>query len=174
MPNLTWIDVQTQLLSNKELRAQFKSNPVVTAKRLGLNTQELDFARTVGTDSLDRQADLLIHKRYNHVKKILPWTVQKLGKQAYSEFEKYAGSYWPSGEQYHFQDAENFVEWLMKNANNWLCQVERNRFLVSKRNNRFALHLVSDFFIRNRWRPGLQILIKFGNKYHEFGFHFVG
>lgn len=171
MANVTWIDVQTRLLSDGELRARFKSNPAITAKELGLDHGELDLAISVDSESLERQAALLIHKRYHHVKQILPWTFQKLAKRAYSQFEEYAGLNWPSGVQYHMHDAEGFLEWLMKNPENLVSRAERNRLLFSRRSKRFALYFVSDFFVRNKWRGGLQIFIRFHIKCHELVVH---
>lgn len=173
MNGTSWTDIQARLLCNSQLRAEFRSNPAATARSLGLRDEEMNFALTVDGPALERQANLLLDKRYHEVKKILPLTFQKLGDSAHAEFLKYADSNWPSSVEYHLEDAKGFIEWLMSHGSRRLSSVERNRYLFSSRNRRFALHVVPDYFVACRRRPGLQLLLKFGDRSHEFGFYFL-
>lgn len=68
--------------------------------------------RQLDSDQLESFACSLRSKRAGEVKKLLPMTVRALGLGFEAEFNRYAATAIPTGEQKHLADAMAFCEHL--------------------------------------------------------------
>src|SRR5262245_47434545 len=101
-----------RLLRDPVLRLQFRGEPAAAVRALELRESDRHRVLGVDADQLDRQAEELLRKRFHEVARLMPRTIERLGADAYDEFERYAIGYWPSGHRRHVDDAARFGEYL--------------------------------------------------------------
>jgi len=154
------IDLDTaigRLLTDPELRKSFRRNSAITAEQIELNQSDRLAFMALNTEQIEAKAQTLIRKRFHEIKQLLPYTLERMGKEGRVHFLEYAFANWPTGHRRHFYDALEFCKYLI----NYRIPVNtaeyyRIRFLATRR--RFAVYFVKDMFVRGRFRRGFQIL----------------
>lgn len=133
-----------RLLSNRRLRTAMQSD----AQHLNVNLNDLE-----------RQAQSLIGKRLNEVRRLMPVSFQSI-EHANDHFQTYAETFWPTTHHRHHIDAVRFCEYLESRGVRGVNEAERNvlRFRLGK--HRLQLRVVPDLWIRARKRWALQILYR--------------
>ena len=116
-----------RLLSDPVLRANFSKSPRETAGGLGLSGNEIELLAQIDVESLDRQAETLLQKRWHEVTKLLPNTIAQVGDEAETLFRYFATNSWPEGHLRHFIDAHNFVSFLEENQVVEVDAIEKRR-----------------------------------------------
>lgn len=146
-----------RLLTDGQLRDVFAVDPQgaisslcddlrIQAELLALKVEELEF-----------QAEVLLRKRFDSVKKILPWLICRLETQAWPLFKEYARNRWLQSAE----DALGFAEYTRNQKPDKIGSNEMNRL-------QFALETGS--ILKFHWVtvrhscPALQVLVRFGKK----------
>lgn len=111
------------LLSDRDLREQFRNSPQAIAEHLGLAGAELELVARLDPAGLEQQAETLLNKRWHEVQKLLPMTLSSLGSEAAELYRFYAQQQWPQGHRRHLLDAAGFIAFLELNQ---LGVVNRN------------------------------------------------
>lgn len=104
-----------KLLSNYELRQQFEQAPELVANQLGVGEEEFGAFISLSPLQLERQANTLLNKRWHEIRRLVPLTIESLGKEAHDLFRFYATKDWPIGHRRHPADALRFMQFLVAN-----------------------------------------------------------
>lgn len=140
---------------------------------ISINLRESDrpaFLRLSPAD-LEVQARVLLHKRFDQVRRLLPHTCRALGKSAWEEFAATLRSGSQAGAGFAVEDAHQFCSQLARTQSDCLCTVELNRCRFAQRRRRMALHLVRR--PQGRRSHALQLLVRFGpSRWREWQIYF--
>ena len=104
-----------KLLSSPELRVAFEQSPSHVAKELNVAKNDVDAFVALDSQQLNRQANTLLNKRWHEVQRLVPLTIESLGKGANEVFRYYATKDWPIGHRRHPVDAFRFLQFLIAN-----------------------------------------------------------
>ena len=169
MAGIDFITALGRVLQDGALRDAFAADPPAMARRIGLRGgDELDFARLNPAD-LERQACVLLRKRFDVVRPALPRTIEKLGDEAWPVFQHYARTHWPAGMNRLAKDAFAFCQHLLQSHPRCLCPLERNRARFACRQCRFAAHWIAALPAGGKRRPGAQFLLRLhSDRWHEW------
>lgn len=149
-----------QLLHNGKLRDEFAVDSVVVAERLGVQGADRASFLAMPLADLEAQAEVLLRKRFDAVKHLLPLTVMKLNGNGWPLFLRYARDHWPEGEQREESDAAEFCQYCVRENSGPICRSELNRMNFANSKRPFAIHFTTDISIENRRRAGLQIFYR--------------
>jgi hypothetical protein len=146
-----------RLLRDGALRERFSRDPVGAIADLPL--EEGDRAALLALDphDLEMQAGVLLHKRFEEVRRILASTFARLGDSAWPLFQEYARYTWPNGESDAWADASAFGEHLMTERRKDLLPAERNRTTFAVGAQRLRIKLVRALPVGGRLRPAIQV-----------------
>jgi hypothetical protein len=148
------------LLTDPKLRGEFDRDPTGVAERLG--AAEL---ASLNPDELREQARVLIGKRRNEVRKLLPRTFAQPGMNA--RFDAYASTRWPRGHRRHLEDALGFCEFLSGDG----CRAERHRIEFALSSRRIDARMAPDLQVDGKSRRALQFFIRWGGRPREFALY---
>ncbi|MDP6442676.1 MAG: hypothetical protein QGG36_33020 [Pirellulaceae bacterium] len=101
-----------QLLTNPELRAAHHADPQSVCRDLALDADDAQTIVGLDPGDVERQARLLIHKRFFEIQSFLPRTLSELDS-ARGHFERFAATYWPTSHRRHLLDAAAFAQYLI-------------------------------------------------------------
>jgi hypothetical protein len=112
--------VLTRLYVDPALRDRFFADPAVVGAELSLDAEEAGRLACVSRPQVEQFADALRRKRRDQVRRVIPLTVQAMGRRFPEIFERYTRESPPRGAKPDLDDAIVFVETLSR----WSCQVE--------------------------------------------------
>lgn len=104
-----------QLLSSFELRERFSNSPEEVAAQLALAPEDRKAFIELDPAQLERQANILLNKRWHEVRRLVPKTIESLDERAVDVFRFYATNDWPIGHRRHPVDALCFLKFLIAN-----------------------------------------------------------
>jgi hypothetical protein len=146
-----------RLLRDGTLREAFALDPVTALGNFPLEDGDRAALLGLAPEDLELQAGVLLHKRFEEVRRILAFTCTNLGDAAWPLFQKYARYYWPDGESDAWADANVFGERLFVECGNAFLPAERNRTRFAASRRRLGISFVWKFPVRGRFRPAIQI-----------------
>jgi hypothetical protein len=111
---------------------------------------------------LESQANVLLHKRYEVIRRVLPVTCARLGDAAWQTFKEYARTHWPPNGPLALSDAGAFCDFLGARSPDTPSRSEWNRILFARRGRLFSASFVPDVPIGERTHFGIQILLRSG------------
>jgi len=152
-----FLAVFSRLLSDGPLRDEFAQNPVQTVERLGVLACELDALASLSPCDLEFQAQVLLRKRFDAARRLIPLTCARLGGRAWPLFHGCARER-PLGED--VRDAHAFCEFLQTQMPAAVARSELNRLQFALGQKRLAMHFVCDLQIKDRVRCGLQLFVR--------------
>ncbi len=147
-----------RLLRDGALRDRFAENPSGVTDHMQVTAEDAASLCESSYEDLECQADILLHKRFEAIKALLPSTLAKLSGQAFPEFRKYARFQWPEGEFRELLDAENFLSFLAISSPFQCSYSDRSRLRFFQNTRGLGFYWAPDLQIDGRCRAGLQIL----------------
>ena len=169
VPAVDFITAFGRLLLDGVMRDALAANPRAMAAQLNLCESDCAALAQLIPADLEFQARVLIRKRLDIVRRIIPETCRLLGTETWMAFHAYARTRWPSGEQSAAHDAHGFCCHLQRHRPDSLCDAERNRLCFAFSQDRFALH----FIRRKQTKSALQFFLRFGPQcWRETTFYF--
>jgi hypothetical protein len=145
-----------RLLRDRALRDAFAADPLATATRLGLRASDQPaFARLIPAE-LEFQAEVLLRKRFDSVRRVLPNTCRGLSRDGWREFHHYSQATGVASRN----DSHGFCEYLTRTRPAALCPLERNRCRFVRSGRRWAVHVAcASRGAAGRRRPILQLFL---------------
>ena len=170
------IDFQTalgRLLRDASLREQFARNPSAVAALLHLRLAERAHLAKLSPGDIEIQATILLRKRFDAVRHLIPRTTHGLGSKAWELFQAHARQFWPDSPDMEVRDTESFCSHLAAVAPAALCPVEMNRLRFHLGRERISIHHIRHFPIRGRTRRALQVLVRRRHGWSEHALYFA-
>ena len=167
-----------RLLRDGLLRDALATNPRAVVERLAV--READRAALLGLvpEDLEYQAEVLLRKRMQVVRHLIPESLHRLQAAAWPLFHAYARICWPAGEHPGPRDAYDFATFLKQHQPDSLCGREWNRLEFLANRKWLAIHRVRlprEGENKRRNRHALQVLFRRGRegkRGHEWLFYF--
>ena len=131
-----------RLLHDGALRDALATNPQAVALQLGIREDDRSALIRLIPEDLEFQARVLLHKRLDAVRRILPETFRQLDGNSWPSFHQYARTNWPTGDDSRVVDAYEFCRHLKQCSPESLCAAEWNRLQFGLSKKRLALHWV--------------------------------
>ena len=169
MPAIDFITAFGRLLREGSLRDAFVVNPQAVVARLNLTDDQRVALLQLIPEDLEFQARVLLRKRLDIVRRIVPKSCRRLGMDEWKLFNEYARSRWDKETDTPVRDAYYFCCHIEQTGPHAVEPAEWNRLRFLLGGKRF----VTSFVRRNscgitQW-PALQILIRgHRNRRHEF------
>jgi hypothetical protein len=164
-----FLEAFSHLLRDGNLRDACAREPARTAGLLGVTSASAEILQGLKAEDLEFQARVLLRKRYDLVRRLVPRTCAALDASAWPVFYGYARLCWPEEPRADLHDAAGFCRHLERRNPKVLSGAEKNRMLFALARNRLAFHFVRDLPIRGRVRWGLQILVRYPDSaWHEY------
>ena len=157
-----------RLLRDGSLRDALAFNSHAVVVQLGVRESDCPAVMQLVPEDLEFQARVLLRKRLEAVRRILPETICQLGGAAWPAFHQYARTHWPAGDDGITHDAYEFCRHLKQSSPESLCAAEWNRlqFVVSKK--RLAWYWIHRTLTAQKSIPALQIFFRRPSKpWHE-------
>ena len=149
-----------RLLRDGALRDAFATQPNVVVEQLGLAAAERAALLALVPADLEFQARVLLRKRLDALRPVIPQTCRELGAQLWPRFLEYARESWPDGDNRAARDAFGFCRFLEPRRPAALCEAEWNRLQFALAQRRFAIHRVRWQSRLGKIRPALQLLLR--------------
>lgn len=161
-----FITALARLLRDGALRDAFAADRRAVARQLELQgADQAAFLRLDPAD-LEHQAKVLLRKRLDLVREIIPETCRRLGPDEWPAFHAYARQAWPPDAA---ADAQAFCEQLRAAKDSRLSVVEWNRMKFASSTRRIALHRVAAPDAVDGSKRSFQILLRTGRRrWREF------
>ena len=165
---MNWVDAQTRLLIDANLRCRFRSNPDSVAHELAIGDSEKRLFVSLDPAELEAQAESLIRKRFHEVQQRLPKTCDGMGEHRLNVFRRYARQHWPTGHERHHTDAVEFGAYLqgLRTGLLFVPEWNRERFTLSRK--RWCVNLLRP---NGNWvtrRFGIELLFRFPSIIRQF------
>jgi hypothetical protein len=152
----------SRLLRDGSLRDAFAADPIRLTRGLGVSDDAFQALVSLSPAELEIQANVLLRKRFDEVRRLLPVTCSRIGKVAWSSFKEYARRHWPQQVPMVLSDAQAFCVFLRVHNPQALCRSEANRVVFAGSDKRFSLSLVPDLPRREQTHFGIQLLLRSG------------
>lgn len=173
MVAIDFITAFGRLLRDGAMRDAFAANPRALAAQLNLCASDCAALSQLIPADLEFQAGVLIRKRLDSVRRIIPETCRLLGAETWPTFHAYARTSWPPREHSAAHDAHGFCRHLQHHQPNSLCEAELNRLRFVLSQDRFSIHFIRHKGKRNKSQPALQLILRFGRqRWREITFYF--
>ncbi len=160
MPATDFITALGRLLRDGALRDALAANPRSLAAQLDLCERDWAALEQLIPADLEFQARVLLGKRCDIIRRIIPETCRRLGAETWPVFHAYARTNWPTREPSAAHDAHGFCRHLQQHQPDSLCEAELNRLRFALSQKRFALHFIRRRPPRNQPRPALQLFFR--------------
>lgn len=164
MPPIDFTTALGQLLCDGALRDALAADPRAVAARLNLCESDCAALAQLVPADLEFQADVLIRKRFNLVRRIVPETCRLLGAETWPVFHAYARTHWLRREQSPAHDAQGFCCHLQQHQSDGLCEAEWNRLRFILSPARFACHFIRRPPARNQTKHAMQLFLRLGRR----------
>lgn len=165
MAAVDFITALGRVLHDGTLRDAFAHDATAFVKTIDLReSDQASFLRLSPTD-LEVQARVLLRKRFDQVRRLLPRTCQALGKSAWEHFVVSVRSSEAYGNDTKVQDAYRFCTHVARVQTSGVCAREFNRcrFAISRRG--VSLHLVKE----SGRIPAIQLFVRLrGERWREW------
>lgn len=168
MADVDFISAFARLLHSGELRDAFVADRFAVAATLGIEGADRARLLQLDPDELEFQAGVLWRKRFEIVREALPRTVGGLGRNAWSEFARYARPRGPMGPLATAQDCYDFCSYLLATRIGSVDAAEFNRAEFAWSRRRAAVYWVQDLPIRGIPRAGFQFFWSSKRRAHEW------
>ncbi|MEO6036632.1 MAG: hypothetical protein ABIQ35_15385 [Verrucomicrobiota bacterium] len=173
MSAIDFITAFGQLLRDGSLRDAFAANPQMVAAQMNLRNDDLPALLQLIPEDLEFQARVLLSKRLDVVRRIVPETCRRLAATEWPAFHAYARSHWPNEADAIGRDAHNFCRHLKQANLQSICQAEWNRLEFAFSERRFAIHHVERRITDNKSKTSFQIFLRTRRpRWHEIRFYF--
>jgi uncharacterized protein with von Willebrand factor type A (vWA) domain len=167
MDEIDFSTALARLLRDVELRERFAQAPAAIAEQLRVRAAERDAFASLSVEEIEVQARILLRKRFDAVRHLIPATMDRLGSSAWKSFLEHARSSWPKPPSMDVQDTRSFCAHLAATQPTVLCRSELNRLHFHLGKQTLAMHWVRDLWVRGRPRRALQIFIRRGQRWSE-------
>jgi hypothetical protein len=162
-----------RLLRDGALRDQFAAGPRAAAERMNLSAADQAAVAALDPEDLEFQALVLLRKRFDSVRRLVPRTCTAAGTDAWLIFREYARKCWPCATPLAIHDAANLCRRLREKNGASPCRSEQNRLDFALRGKWLALRLASDLFVNGRTFPAIQVFLRSrNNRFVEYDFYF--
>jgi hypothetical protein len=157
---IDFITALGRLLRDGSLRDAFAVDPAAIAAQMHLRRTDLPAFLQLIPDDLEFQARVLLRKRFELIRPLLPETTRRLGDQGWTLFLEYGRTSWPTEPRAGLQDAFQFCQRLNELTPEIVSKSERNRlqFALSKKRLAIHWHLLETF--RGKGRPLMQLFYR--------------
>ena len=173
MAAIDFMTVFGRLLRDGAMRDAFAANPHALVAQLNLRESDCAALAQLIPADLEFQACVLIRKRLDIVRRIIPETCRALDAEMWPVFKAYARTTWPTSGQSAAYDAHGFCRHLQQHQPDALCEAELNRLRFALSRCRFALHFIRRECTRNESKPALQVFWRSGQRcWREMTFYF--
>lgn len=161
-----------RLLQSGPLRDKFAADAQAVADEMRIRASDrAAFLQLVPSD-LEFQAVVLLRKRFDLIRRVLPRTCSGLGKRAWPEFQRYARACWPSGARATAEDALGFCAHLDAAEDGVVCALERHRARFVCESRRFSIRYVRTPRTIGIARGALQVFFRHrASHWHEWLFY---
>ncbi len=152
------IDLTTalgRLLRDGARRDSFRADAANTAEEFNLRPEDRAAFLTLSPSELEAQADVLLRKRLDCVKRLAPNLCAKLSGALWPRFREYARNQWHEDKT---RDALFFCEHVARDDFELLSRTELNRLQFLTSDSKIRVHFVRDLRFGNGRRRGIQIL----------------
>jgi hypothetical protein len=103
-----------RLLCDGSLREAFRADPASVATELRIRESDRESLLQLAPEDLEIQAGVLLRKRFEAVRFMIPETCEQLGDSAWKLFREYSTPKWPAGQSASSRDADQFLRWLQR------------------------------------------------------------
>ncbi len=155
MHTIDFTTALARLLRDGARRDSFRANATNTAEEFNLCTEDRAAFLTLSPSELDAQADVLLRKRLEHVKRLAPHLCTNLGDTLWQRFREYAHNQW---HEHKTRDALLFCQHVARKDFELLSRTELNRLQFLTSGSTICVHFVRDLNFGSRSRSGIQIL----------------
>ena len=174
MAAVDFITALGRLLRDGALRDALAAQPRAVAAQLGVLASDRAALLELDQEDLEFQARVLLRKRLDAVRRVIPQTCRQLDTQAWPNFLRYARTTWADGENPTAQDAFGFCRFLEQRNASALCPAEWHRLQFALSKQRFAIHRVRWRTKQGKTRPALQFLLRPApNRWREWLIYFA-
>jgi hypothetical protein len=149
-----------RLLRDGPLRDAFAADPITVARELGVSDADHRALVSLPPVDLEFQATVLLRKRYDVIRRLLPVTCVRLREAAWLAFEDYARSHWPQKAPADLSDARAFCDFLRTRNPDAPCRSEVNRIVFAESDRLFGLYFVPDLPGLRRMHCSIQLLLR--------------
>jgi len=144
-----------RLLRDGAQRDSFRTSAIRAADQLNVRAEDRAAFITLSPAELDAQADVLLRKRLDHVKRLAPALCARFAGHLWPRFRDYARQQWPDDAN---GDALHFCEHVLRSDAGIVSRTELNRLRFLASTARLRINAVRDLPIAPRRRSGIQIL----------------
>jgi hypothetical protein len=162
-----------RLLRDAQLREEFALDPSAVAARLRVRAEERAPFAALSSEELGIQAMILVRKRFDAVRRLIPATMAELGERGWELFRAHAHGFWPEAPAGPVRDTEQFCARLSQSEPRSLCTAEMNRLRFHTGEQPLAVHLVRDLLVRGRARRAVQLFVRHRRGWSEHAIHFA-
>lgn len=174
MVEIDFITALGRLLRDGKLRDAFAADPQAVAAQIKLRPSDWpDFLQLIPAD-LEFQAQILLRKRLELVRHLLPETTRRAGDQFDPAFFKYARTCWPPELRAALQDAFEFCRELKRQQSIVVDASEWNRLVFAISRRRTALHWVQMATRNKKIHRGFQIFLRINGQNWREIFLYLG
>ena len=170
MAEIDLITALGRLLRDGNLRDAFAASPQAVAGRINLGRHDWPAFLQLVPEDLEFQARILLRKRLELVRQLLPETVRRLGENFRPHFLEYARVNWPDEPRAALHDAFQFCGRIKPPQLVSKSEWNRLRFALSEKH--LAVHCLLRETLRGKTRLRLQVFFRGRSKqWREFIFH---
>jgi hypothetical protein len=173
---VTEIDFITALgrvLRDRKLRDHFAANPQAVAAQLNLGRNSWPAFVQLVPEDLEFQSRILLRKRLELVRPLLPETIRRLGQSLWPSFLEYSQASWPTETRAALQDAFQFCQSLRQRHPRLVSESELNRLRFALSERHLAVYWCFRETIGSRTRPMIQLFLRFRtNRWRELALAF--
>ena len=174
MPAIDFTTAFGRLLRDGSLRDAFAANPRAVVGGLNLVEAHRPAFLQLVPEEVEFQARVLLRKRFELVRQLVPETCRRLIEQGWVDFHEYARVHWPCETDAAAADAFGFCRQLEQTKAESVLPAEWNRVRFLQTNRRVAIYVTRRTTARSHAKATLQILLRArGQRWHEFQF-FLG
>lgn len=167
MDEIDFSTALARLLRDVELRERFAQAPAAIAEQLRVRATEREAFAALSVEEIEVQARILLRKRFDAVRHLIPATMDRLGATAWKSFLDHARRCWPEPPAMEVHDTRLFCAHLAATQPTVLCRSELNRLHFHLGKQALAMHWVWDLWVRGRPRRAIQMFIRRGQGWSE-------
>ena len=172
LADVDFITALGRLLRDGELRDAFAANPTATVETLGLRASDHALFFQLQPADLEFQARVLLRKRFDPIRQVLPRTCAQLEEHGWTEFQRYGRTSPPAKGNPIAEDATRFCQHLLRVTPGAVWTVEYNRARFARSSRKCACYFVRAIPFRQKTFPGLQLFLRSrAPRWHEWLFH---
>ena len=166
MPAIDFTTALARLLQDGLLRNRLIASPESVIRQMELCETDRVALLALNAEDLEFQAQVLLHKRFDALRRVIPKTCEHLSDKTWPLFYEFARNYWPKDSPATAFDAYAFCSRVKRVHPSAVNKLEWNRLRFAFSRSFFATNLLR----RNatQTRVTLQILFKLSRRrWHE-------